>query len=167
MVVVWLQQQKQTSCRLNQENTPLKCCTPKHLSVCVCVSVRACIWVSLRARCWLGPSVAGQCAGVFHCLLCSLNCSTRPFPALRINKQQSHWLRSDWTSCNELWKAGQQCHSMNTLLRLINTRSQHTWRSCYIHTFIVMSSLHPGRGSKVWAHFYLISLQDAKIICSH
>lgn len=49
---------------------------------------------------------------------------TRPFSALRINKQQSCWLRSDWIPCNELWKAS---HTVSTLCCLINTRPSHMW----------------------------------------
>lgn len=51
----------------------------------------------------------------------------RPFSALRINKQQSCRLRSDWIPCNELWKASQQHHTVSTLCCLINTRPSHMW----------------------------------------
>lgn len=58
-----------------------------------------------------------------------------PYPALCINKQQSRRPRSDWTPCNELWKASQQCHTVTTVLHIISTRplARVSTRTCYVH----------------------------------
>lgn len=83
--------------------------------------------VSPRAGCWLGALRGGtMCRSVpLFEVWSELPCSL-PFPALCINKQQSRQPRSDWTPRNELWKTTQQCHTIKTVGRVINTRPGHT-----------------------------------------
>lgn len=86
--------------------------------------IRLCQWEPGVDRDPLQQYNVPECSSVWASLRAAC---TLPFSALRINKQQSCWLRSDWIPCNELWKASQQHHTVSTLCCLINTRPSHMW----------------------------------------